>query len=322
MSYNNFKQLAEAEGRGDKIQSSIIKTIKSYWVIYLVATIIGIVLLSLFGMPIFDAICYSFNAISTNGMDINSTGILGYGSLAIIIILLIMMLFGATSFITHNLFFREKKLKAYFSDPEYLFLIAMPLLITLALFKYFKFIPIHEIFLSTASIAWGGTTLNYVGLNLINPDFYKILIIFVMFVGGSSASASGGIKIQRFLLLIKSTWWKLKEFAMPKQTYFTKKFCGKVLNSEIIRGIFVLTLVYVIFILTSTIIFTLYGYPFLDSLFEITSAQGNIGISVGIIGAGLPLLLKIIVIFEMLLGRLEIVSLFIVFGFFIWMRRS
>jgi trk system potassium uptake protein TrkH len=146
-SYNKFRLLANAEGHDEKFKSNIKSTILSIWIIYSIATLIGIIALRLCGLPLFDAICYAFTAISTTGTDINSVGLLGYGSIWALIVTLIIGLFGSLSFITHYLFFVRRKFKAYMEDPEFLTMFSVFfLVIAFVSLKYMKLVPFSDLY--------------------------------------------------------------------------------------------------------------------------------------------------------------------------------
>ena len=317
-SLKKFKYFSEAEGHADLMQSNIKKTISTLWSIYLFGTLIGALALRISGLPLFDALNYAMTAISTTGTDIVNGGLLSYHSLWAIIITFLIMLFGATSFITHYYFFKKRQLKAYFKDSEFISIILLVLLgfIFISL-KYIKFFNFDTLFHLMSAITCGGIPLYHTYVLKAYPEFLKTIFIFLMFIGGSSASTAGGIKVQRFIILLKMVWWKTKELMLPKNSYFPKKFGKKILDNKELRDIYSFIQLYILFVILGLIVFVFLGYGFINSAFEVTSAQGNVGLSVGITKITMPLIGKIMLILNMLIGRLEIIPVFALFGFFI-----
>jgi len=315
MIYPRFRELAGAEGHDETLKSNIRSTVFYIWIIYLTITILGVIALRIAGLPLFDAIQYTFTTLSTTSTDITSQGILAYpNTTAVLIITMVLMLFGCISFITHYWFFRKKKYDAYFKDPEAITLVGVILFVFITvMLKYPKLVPLDVLYHTFA--AAGGLSYYTPSFIASLPDMFKGFLIFLMFIGGSTASSSGGIKIQRFLIICKLIYWKVKESLLPKNAYVPRKYRGEKVTDESLKQVVEYVLIYILFILLGTIVLTAYGFGFDDSLFEVVSAQGCIGLSTGIVSITLPVLPKIMLILNMLIGRLELIPLFALFGF-------
>ena len=135
-----------------------------------------------------------------------------------------------------------------------------------------------------------------------------------MFVGGSKGSTSGGITQGRFLLLMKSVIWQIREIRLPDLSNVSRKFDGKVVENADIRALYFFIVSYVIFMVFGVLILTAYGYPLSASIFEVVSTLGNIGIETGLVNHGMPLFSKMVLIFNMWVGRLEIITIFGLIG--------
>lgn len=315
MTYSKFKIFAESEGHAEKMKSSIKKTVIIFVAIYIVISIIGIVLLRITGVPLFDSVYYTFTSISSTGSDMVDGGLLNYNSIWPLIVVLFLMLFGSMSFITHYRAFSKRSIIEYFKDKTIWFYTAIILFFFLfVMLKFSKLIPFHTLFYLISS-ATGGVNLFSSSVHQTFPDFFKAILVFLMFIGASTASTGGGIKIQRFIIIIKSVWWKVKSILLPKNSIFKREFNGEMINDGIISEVMSFALIYGLFILFGTFIFVALGYGALDSLLEVTSAQTNIGLSVGIIGPGLAVVGKITAIILMFIGRLEIIPVLVLFGF-------
>jgi trk system potassium uptake protein len=320
--YSKIKYFAAAEGRSDLLLSNIRKTITKFWIIYIILTVIGIIALMIAGMPLFESINYSFTSISTTGVDIHSGGLEMYGSVAIYMITLLLMLIGAISFVSHYLAFKRRSLKVYLKDKEFnviLFLILFVFIISSL--KYFKLLPFEKMYVIISSFTCGGLSIVPEAVLFLSPEFFKAALIFLMFIGGSTASTAGGIKVERFILILKGLWWRVKQIISPKNAYFAKKYGNTILSSNEMNKVYGFVFIYFLFILFSTFVLSLMGHSVLDSMFEVTSAQSNVGISLGItetLGAGGKLLL----ILNMLVGRLEIIPIFAFVSFLFLVRKS
>lgn len=315
LTYSKFKMFAESEGHDEKLKSNIKKTVIIFVAIYVVTSFIGIILLRISGMPLFDSIYYAFTSISSTGSNMTDAGLLAYNSFWPLLIVLGLMLFGAMSFILHYKIFEKKNPLYYFKDKTFLFYIFMILILfVFVMLQYSKLVPFHALFY-LVSASTGGVTLFSANVHNAFPDFLKGILIFLMFVGASTVSTGGGIKLQRFIIILKIIWWKTKEMLLPKNAIFQKKYDGQTIDDKITLEVLSFTLMYVLFILLGTFVLIALGYGALNSIFEVTSAQGNIGIDTGIINSSLPVIGKIMIIINMFVGRLEIIPVLVLFGF-------
>lgn len=313
LTYNRFRELAGAEGHSETLKSNIKITVSYIWIIYIIMTVLGLIALRIAGLPLFDSIIYSFTTLSSTSTDMSSTGILGYQSIPVLIITMILTLIGSISFISHYYFFKQRKYNSYFKDPEAIFLVSMILFVFVTtILKYQKLVPLDVLYHSFAAV--GGLSYYSSQTLVALPELFKGLIIFMMFIGGSTASSSGGIKIMRFLLLIKLIGWKIKESMLPQSAYFPRKYRDETVSDYALKEIVEYVLIYILILIAGTVVLTSYGFNFSDSLFEVVSAQGGIGLSTGIVSITLPIIPKLMIILNMLIGRLELIPIFAIFG--------
>jgi trk system potassium uptake protein TrkH len=140
----------------------------------------------------------------------------------------------------------------------------------------------------------------------------KSIIILIMLVGGSAFSTAGGLKIVRFIITLKAIPWAIRKVSLPAKAITPLKLGNKALFEKDVLTAFILLSLGIFSIFASSIIFTFYGYNFLDSIFEITAAFGTAGLTTGITEIGLPEPLKVILALEMIIGRVEVIP-FLVF---------
>jgi trk system potassium uptake protein len=311
---SNSSKLISAEGH-DRLRPSFKKTIKSMWIIYLIITIVGIVLLYLFGMSLFDAFNYSMSAVSTTGSQSNALSLSVIGNVPIYITLIIIMLLGATSFILHFSFFIKRSFKVYFKDSQFIGLLILILIASIIVFLKLKTYSYIDVLLSVVSlVTCGSFTLFTPTELLIFPPFILLIFLILMFIGGSTNSTTGGIKLDRFIIAIKSIYWKVRQINLPNIAYFAKKYNGSIVDNARIRTVYFLIFIFLFFILLGTLAFTFHGYSIHESLFEVVSAQSNVGFTIGLTDASMPSFLKFVLIINMWVGRLEIIPILSVIG--------
>jgi trk system potassium uptake protein TrkH len=149
-------------------------------------------------------------------------------------------------------------------------------------------------------------------------EFYKALLIFTMLIGGSVYSTAGGLKIHRIVVLLKSLYWRITSH-LPGTSIVSKKIHNiedLVLTEEDVLRVYTFVASFIMIFGFSGLVVSTYGYPVLDSFFESTSALSNVGMSTGIVSTVMPFGLKILFIFDMLIGRLEVMAFFALIFYF------
>jgi len=127
-------------------------------------------------------------------------------------------------------------------------------------------------------------------------------------VGGGAGSTAGGFKLLRFLIAVSVFRLILLRTCLPKHAVIEPRLAGRRLQDEEIHAALLLIVLFVTVVALSWLSFVVMGYSPLDSLFEVVSATGTAGLSVGLTSATLPALLKGILCVDMLMGRLEIIA--------------
>lgn len=137
----------------------------------------------------------------------------------------------------------------------------------------------------------------------------KTVLILSMFIGGDVGSTAGGIKIVRFLLILRLAQFAVRRASLPPHAVFgPEDVAGQSDARESFAMLGVVSL-FVLVIIVSWLPFLIAGMAPLDALFEVVSAVGTVGLTSGITDAALPKVLKLILCFDMLMGRLEIVAI-------------
>ena len=306
--------LITAEGRGERIRPNIMNTIRTIWWIYALYTLVGVLVLIIAGMNVFDAVNHCMTALATGGMSTKNTSIQYFNSFPIELGCIFIMMLGAISFLTHFHVLRgnvreiprDEQLKTMLLIMLVSFIILLPFIASARQIGFQVVSAISGTGFSTASFSqW--------------DQFSKSVIIFLMVVGACAGSTAGGLKIIRVNIYANSIYNYLRRIITPNVVIVQRVGNHILRDSEILNvSFFIIT--YVLFLLAGSSLLTALGNPAIDSMFEVASAQGNVGLSTGITHAGMNPLVEIVLIVNMWVGRLEIWAALMLIGAFIIKR--
>ena len=307
----------EAEQAGQKVETNVHNSVRKTAIIYCVYTAIGIFALLIAGMPAFDSISTMFSTISTGGFSVHSESIAYYNSVLIEFIISIFMIIGATSFFIHNKLFR-KEFMYYIKNPETrIFWVLIAVFSIMLAFAFIPSpIPIEKgIFHAVSALTTTGFT------NTENiPELAMFLMIILMIIGGYAGSTAGGLKLIRIGIISKAFLWLIKKSSLPLSAVVQVKFDGRVVKDNELTIVSIFSFIYLFILLVSSMVISFLGYSPLDSFFIAASAEGTVGLSTIDI-ASMHVVGKIILIFNMLVGRLELIPLLVLLRY-IFVRRS
>ncbi|MPW39295.1 TrkH family potassium uptake protein [Thermococcus sp. 101 C5] len=321
-------RLYKAEARSERILPNLANTSKIIFQIYAVLTVVGVYLYYINGMELFDAVIHSMTGLGTGGMSSYDLSIGFFNSLSIEAVTIFLMIMGATNFTVHYKMFKERSLVPFFRDIQvkYMFFFLAPViaLIGYGLMIYNGF-SLGESFREAVFHAVSAITCTGFSISDLSqyPELAKLLIGFLMVVGGGAGSTAGGIKLIRVTLTFQTLKWTIQQAILPKGAVIKRKIGDYTFTEEDLQEVLGFTMTYIALLLIGTvwIMFRL-GTGLADAFFEVSSAQGNVGLSVGITSPGLPLDVKILLILHMWIGRLEIFStLVFIFGVLLMVPR-
>ncbi|MFH1126696.1 MAG: TrkH family potassium uptake protein [archaeon] len=312
--FKTGSSLYYAEARTDKIMPNILNTVKMIWGIYALYTIAGAALLALLGMSVFDAVNHSMTSIATGGLSTHSESIGYYNNPYIEFVVILIMIVGSVSFLSHYDLINGK-VKKFYNDVFVRSLILAIIAGTLFVFNEMGFRT--GLFTVVSAISSTGFNLDDIALW---PHFSSFALIILMLVGGCAGATASGIKINRIVVVLKSIWWSVKRIRHPRHI-FSRKFGNVSYNYIIVGEIFKFVALYLIFVVMGIFVF-MYGGCVEDghdtgcdmntSIFQSVSAIGNSGLSVM---SNYTPLGKIMAIFLMWIGRLEIWAIVIFLGY-------
>ena len=175
----------------------------------------------------------------------------------------------------------------------------------------------HIIFTVISAITSTGATIITTN-NLLNwGDTSLIFIMALMLIGGSSGSTVGGLKVIRIITVLKGVQKNIKEILAPEGSIIKLKIEGTEISIEAVKEAGTFIFMFFILIFISWIVLILHGYNGLYSLFEVVSAATNNGLSTGITSVTMAPSIKVTMILDMLMGKLEIVPVLVTIGGFI-----
>jgi len=138
-----------------------------------------------------------------------------------------------------------------------------------------------------------------------------LLLITAMLIGGGVGSSAGGIKLLRLLVVLRLLQVFFRSTAMPPHAVVTPRLSGRQLEPQDVERVLLLLVLLLAAAAVSWLFFIAWGYPPLQSLFEVVSALGTVGLSSGITRPELEPALKLVLCVDMLLGRLELIALLV-----------
>jgi trk system potassium uptake protein TrkH len=293
-------------------------------IIYSILTGFGIILLGLLGAGWFNGVIYSLSAVSTGGFSPHDASLAGLNSSWLQGSVILLSVAGAIPLVLYFRSLRESG-RILVRDNQVQGLLIAGLVVSL----------ITALFLTQDGFSWtqalrhgvlnafsaqstaGFSTLDISQLNA----GAKLTLIFSMFLGGGVGSTAGGIKILRLLILGQLFYILLQRPGMPRQAVAEASLGKRRLETDEVQNALSIVFVFLICLGISWLIFVGMGHNPLDSLFEIVSAIGTVGLSSGISAPDLHPVLKGVLCANMLLGRLEIIAWLVLFYPRTWIGR-
>ena len=325
-------QLFRAEMPGpmkdSKLTPRITETAKALWYIYLWMTIACALAYWWAGMTVFDAVGHAFSTVAIGGFSTHDQSIGYFDSTAIELIAVTFMVLAGMSFTLHFMVVRRQDPRIYFQDSEFrlylLVLVTVIVITTLALHESRTYASWWEAFTKgifqavSISTTTGFATAEFHAW----PPFLQILLLLASFVGGCAGSTGGGIKVIRFLLLIKQGVREIDRLIHPN-AQIPVRIGGKTVNHRVVDAVWGFFSLYVASFILMYLMLAATGLDLVTAFSAVAACINNLGPGLATVGphyADLNDTAKWILCFAMLLGRLEIFTLLVLLSPAFWQR--
>ncbi len=303
----------------DKLKPRIRDTARILWKVYALISLAEVILLMLGGMSLYDALNHTFTTMPTGGFSTKNTSIAYFDNLYFEIIIIFFMLMAGINFSLHYQMMRGKPL-AFWRDSECRFFLGTVLLLVVVV-SFNIYGSVYEkmsqaIRFAAFQVVSIVTTTGYTTADFEKwPAMSQFILLLSMFLGASAGSTGGGAKCLRIMVYFKYCYKELFSLIHPHAITYVK-IGGKAVPVDVMRSVLGFLGLYAgLFVLSSTILAGM-GVDFMTSLSSIAATIGNIGPGFGMVGptdnyAQIPYFGKWLLIWCMLLGRLEIYTLII-----------
>lgn len=327
-------QLYKAETPGpmkdSKLTPRIKETAKALWYIYVGLVVLCAIALWLAGMTPFDAIFHSFTALSTGGFSTHDDSIMYFHSATIEMILALFMFLGGTNFALHFLVLRGRDVRVYWQDSEfriYFYILAGASVAIAAWLTWSHTYPDfwQSLRYSVFQVVTMATTTGYMSADFgAWPPVLGALLMIISFFAGSAGSTAGGIKVVRVVLLFKQTLCEIRRLMHPS-ALVPLKLSGKVVPERTMAAVSAFFATYLASFTLIALAISAQGVDLITAFSATAAAINNTGPGLGAVGpatnyAALPEAAKWMLSFAMLLGRLELFTLFVVLTPAFWRK--
>ncbi len=294
-------------------------------VVYLVLTVIGVTVLTLMGTEPFVSLVHTMAAVSTGGFSSYDESLAGIGSYYIRVAVIVLCFLGAVPLALYYRVF-NKGIREILAHVEFWWLVLLCLISSVLLFFLMTLsggVDVREALRNAPIMAFSAqTTAGFSTIDMSALDSAsKLAIIISMAIGGNVGSTAGGIKVFRILVMLRLMKLSLLRTFLPGHAVVGLSMGKHRMEGEEIERVLVVILFFLAVQLISWFPFVAMGYDPLDSLFEVVSATGTVGLSAGVTASQLPPLLKGVLCVDMLMGRLEILAILIVIYPRTWLGR-
>lgn len=327
-------QLFRAETPGPmkegKLTPRITQTAKYLWLIYAAITAVCILALRVAGMDWYEAVCHAFSALSLGGFSTRDASVMAFDSFAIELVLAFFMLVAVVNFTTHFMVLRRRSLRVYASDHELAWSFPLLAISALVLAAFLVNAGTYDGFL----VALRHTTFNVVSIATSSgymsqdydqwPIFAPMWMLFLSVVASSAGSTGGGIKMIRLIILVRTAFSELSRMIHPRAV---RPIClgMSVVDQRVVLAVLGFMLLYGATVVVMTFLMVATGLDFISAFSAVIACINNMGPGLGQVGPAqnyqvLTDLQTWLMSFTMLAGRLELLTLFVLFTPAFWRK--
>lgn len=314
--------LMRAESPGPSVGKLVPKvrhTARILYIIYFGLTLLEFIILVMAKMPVFDAVNTSFATAGTGGFGIKNDSMGSYSVAIQWIVTIFMILFGVNFNAYYLLFFGSIKKALSMEEVRVYFGIILAAITAITINVYSMCSGVWDAIAKSAFQV--GSIITTTGFSTTDfnlwPQTSKTILVLLMFVGACAGSTGGGIKVSRFVILIKTIIKELNSYIHPRSVKKIKVE-GKPVEHEVIRSVNVYMITFILTFVVSVFLVSLEGKDLTTNFTAVAATINNIGPGLELAGptqnfGHFGILSKIVIIFDMLAGRLELFPMLLLF---------
>ncbi|WP_026835357.1 TrkH family potassium uptake protein [Eubacterium xylanophilum] len=325
---NMFLMKAESPGPSvGKIVPKVKSTAKILYGLYIILSLLEFIMLLIGRMSVYDAITTTFGTAGTGGFGIYNDSFASFSSYIQIVVTVFMLLFGV-NFSFYYLIFIERKVKDALKMSEVklygAIIVIATIIITINISRLYGG-PLEALKHSAFQVVTIITTTGYATTDFDKwPEFSKTILVTLMFIGACAGSTGGGMKVSRVIIWFKTLVKELKVMIHPRNVYKVL-VDGKKVEHEVVRSVNVYLVAYIVVFLTSVILISLDNFDFTTNFTGVAATINNIGPGLNKVGptcnfSMYSAMSKIVLIFDMIVGRLELFPMLLLFSPSTWKK--
>lgn len=310
-----------------KLVPRMKQTAEILYVLYIILTVLDVIFLLCGGMPLFDSVCTAFGTAGTGGFGIKNDSMAGYSPYLQNVCTVFMLLFGVNFTCYYMLLI--KQVKSVFKDEELRLYLAVVfgsiVMIVLNLRGYYATIgeTVHHAAFQVVSVA---TTTGFATTDFdLWPSFSKGILLCLMLLGACAGSTGGGFKCGRALLVLKGLRRSVRQIVHPGKVEVVR-VNGRTVDEKVLQNTNAYLAAYALIVVVSFLLISIDGFSITTNLSAVLACFNNIGPGLELVGptcnfGGFSVFSKLVLILDMLAGRLEIFPILILFSKTTWGKR-
>lgn len=318
---NIYLMRAESTGPSvGKLVPKVRSTAANLYKIYCGMTLVEFLFLLAGGLDLFSAVTLSFANAGTGGFAILNSSCAGYSSYVQIVLTVFMVLFGVNFTVYYLLLTKRVKQAASCEEMHWylgIFFVASALIVINTLGSFDSVLEgVKHVAFTVASIM---TTTGFCTVDFDTwPEFSKVILVGLMFIGGCAGSTAGGLKVSRIVIYLKSVKKMFAQYLHPRSIKVVK-FEGKQVEHDVIRSVNMFLITFIFIYVGSMLLVSLDNHNFETTFTAVAATINNIGPGMDVVGptqnfSGFSPLSKVVLIFDMLVGRLEVFPILLLFA--------
>lgn len=326
-SYNMHLMRAESPGPSvGKLVPKVKDTARILYVIYIGITVLGVIMLMIAGLPLYDAATLTFSSVGTGGYGLLNSSVASYSTAVQSIIMVLMLVCGINFSIFYLIMIRKPKeilhsdeLKAYFG-----IILVSTLLIGLNIRGNFATLG-ESFFQAGFQVISVITTTGYTTMDFnLWPALSKTILFLVMIIGACAGSTGGGLKVSRFVVLLKSIKNEMSAVVHPRSVKKTR-LDGRSVSESVLHSIKVYFVIYIVIYLLSVLLISVDNFSFETNMSAVMATMNNVGPGFDMVGpvgnySAFSTFSKCVLMFDMLAGRLELLPMLVLFSAKTWKK--